>query len=385
MPTLLTLVGIAYCNRPWRQSDWQEDLLGSLHVRAEISNVTRPRPGTIVLTDLRFADLQSSNTLASVDQLRLSRLNSRSNLKASGIEVFAEQLSEFVEAFATWLASGESTQLDFHAERLTIASQSWQALQLHNVSLRSEPTAQGGQRFILTANNDLDETLKVELNYENKNLSCAINAQLAQLPAWLIGELVPGIHSCGSASFSGVILAERGNQSTSGKLRGRVEHIDLQEWIGTDCPHRLQGLAELALEELSWSAGRIENARGTMVASNGAAGYSLLENAQKRCGCVTGRAWEATTSEAQDELVPFDKLALRFQLSPSGIVITGQCVEDALMEREHLPLMALQHPEILLPVGHFVGLFNYTGQPGWMPATRNAHNMADDLPLPGDE
>jgi len=109
----------------------------------------------------------------------------------------------------------------------------------------------------------------------------------------------------------------------------------------------------------------------------------LLHNARDISGCATGPTWETLSRESKDKLVPFGQLSLSFQLNSTGIAIAGLCKEGALMTLEKVPL--LFPPPQLRAVGEIVQLFDYRRQPGWLPATRRAHDMAEKLPLPGDE
>lgn len=383
VPTLLTLVGIAYCNRPWRQSDWQRTLAQSLHIRATLDDITRPSPGVTELTHLQLADLRTDHPLGSIDKLKFHRQNSRLTLHANHFTLEAEQLPDFVTAVSTWLATGELEPLDFEADRLTIMDSSLRTLVLRELTINSDTTDSQGQHFRLTALDDEGKHIQLSLESEQGRLHFVVDAQQVPLPAWLLGKLVPGISGCGDATFLGRISATSESQTTSGKLEGIFSNIDLQTWIGNDGPHRLRGVAQLELEQLDWSDGRIEMAQGSIKASRGASSFSLLLNARDICGCATGPTWETLSRESEDTLVPFDQLSLSFQLSSTGIAVAGLCKEGAILTLGQIS--SLFAPSQVRPVGELVQVFDYRHQPGWLPATRRAHDMAEKLPLPGDE
>ncbi len=383
VPTLLTLAGIAYSNRPWRQADWQRTLAQRFHVRAVLDDISRPQPGVTKLTNLQFADLRTAAPLGSIDKLSFGRQKSRQTFHAEHLVVEAEQLPSLSTAIAMWLATGELEPLEFLADQLTITGSSLRTLQLKNVSITSVTTETHGQQFQLKALDPRGKTLQLALASDNGQLRCLVDAQQASLPAWLVGKLVPGLSGCGDASFQGEISATCENQHTHGKLQGQLRNVDLQTWIGSEGPHRLQGVAQFQLEQLEWLDDGIQVAQGNIKGGRGASSFSLLLNAHDICDCATGPTWGTLSSESEDKLVPFDQMSFSFQMSDAGIAVAGHCEEGALMTFDQIPLLFA--PSLVRPVGELVQLLDNRRQPGWLPATRKAHDMAEKLPLPGDE
>ncbi len=383
VPTLLTLVGIAYCNRPWRQADWQRTLAQKFHVRAVLDDITLPRPGVTELTNLLLADLRTNSPLGSINKLNFQRNHSRLTLHADHLTVEAQHLPDLVMAVSTWLATDELGPLDFQADHLTITGPSLHAVELNRLTIRSEATDSQSQRFQLKALDDAGKTIQLALESEQGVLGCIVDAQQVPLPAWLVGKLVPGVRGCGNATFHGKISATSENQLVHGKLRGKFEQVDLQSWIGNNGPHRLQGRAQFDLSQLDWSGDRIEIAQGSIKAGQGASSFSLLLNARDICGCVTGPTWESLKPDTEQELVAFDQMALSFQMNSTGLAVAGLCKEGALMTVGETPLLFA--PSQARPVGELVQLLDFRRQPGWLPATRKAHALAGKLPLPGEE
>lgn len=382
IPTLITLGTVAYCNRPWRQTDWQRSLASRLHVRAKLDDISRPRPGTTVLTNLRLADLGLDSTLATIGELRSQQHEGRLAFDADRVEIHAEQLDELAESFFTWLAMGDAQLLELHATKLAITDETQKVVELLDVHVRNETSIGGGQRFKIVGRTAGDATIKLTIDSVAGQLRCTIDTQQAPLPAWLVGKLVPGLWGCGEANFAGMIVGQRDQRASSGTLQGTVQQIDLQEWVGADSPHRLQGFGKLEVADLAWQNGRITNLGGTLTVDKGALSRSLVLNAQQLCGGVVGPAWEPLVSREQEELLPFDRLALRFQMGAAGIAVAGGCEGGAVIVHDQRVALQLQHPEIMLPVGRIVRLLNHSQPADWLPATREAHDMAERLPLP---
>ncbi len=381
VPTLLTLVGIAYCNRPWRQVDWQRTLAQSLHVRAELGDITRPRPGMTELWQLQLADLRTDAPLGSIDKLSFHRKNSRLILHADHLTIEAKQFPALVTAISTWLATGELGPLDFQAEQLTVTGPSLHTLKLKNLSIRSETTDAEGQQFQLKALNASGEMIQLALESEQGKLRCIVDAQQVPLPAWLVGQLVPGVRGCGNATFLGKISATSENQHVDGKLQGTFKQVDLQAWGGLDGPHRLQGMAQVDLEQLDWSDGSLEMVRGRIEGAGGAISFSLLKEMVKLFACTPAVDWQTLEPATPETLIPFNQLAFRFQMSSAGMSLAGECPNGELLIGQGSPLLFGPGEDAPFAVAQFVQLF-HPSQHGWMSDTRGGNDMARELPLP---
>ncbi len=391
VPTLLTLVGIAFCNRPWRQADWQRTLAQRLHVRATLDEISRPLPGVTELTTLQLADLRTDRPLGSIDKLSFQHQNSRLTLHADHLTLEAEQLPAFVTAVSTWLATGELEPLDFEADRLTIMDSSLRTLVLNDFTINDETTGSQGQHFGLTAFDETGKHIQLVLESEQGRLHFVVDAQQVSLPAWLVGKLVPGVSGCGDATFHGKISATSKNQITHGELQGKFEQVDLQTWIGKDGPHRLQGLAQVDFEQLDWSDGSLELVRGKIEAIGGATSFSLLDaifSLQDAKGkifaCSPAANWQTLKPATPDTLIPFDQLAFRFQMSSAGMTLAGECANGELLISQGSPLLFGPGENVPFAVAQFVLVF-HEAQHGYLPDTRGANKMARELPLPEDE
>jgi hypothetical protein len=382
VPTLLTLVGIAYQLRPWRQQDWRRTLAQTLHVRAELQEISHPRPGETVLSALRLADLRSGHVLGSIEQLKLLHRDATLVLSADSLQLQAEQLPALVAAVSTWLATNEWQPLQFRAEQLLIAGPKFAGLSLERLSIVSESSDAGVLRIQAQARDAAGETLKLLLEKKAGTLRWVVDAQQTPLPAWLVGTLVPGVEACGEARFSGTLVAESAQQRVQGKLRGQIEGVDLQQWIGNATPHRMTGTARVELEPLTWSGNSVQRVQGSVHVQAGAASYSLLTAANRLFGCPLGPAWKTLAGSSEQTLVPLDALAFRFQLGQQGLVLTG--LGEALVLMGSEPLLLSPPGQQAFPVAQLVNLFHRPVQ-GWLPDTRAAHAMAEELPLPGEK
>ena len=383
LPMVLTVCWIVHWHRPWRLSDWQQMLQQRLHVRATVEGISSPRPGVTVLTDVRLADLRSGRLLGSIDRLSCLRREGRLTLQGNLLEIQSARLNDLVTAITTWLANNEPIPLELRAERLTIVSPTFPAVQLQGLLVSNDTHATGSERFQIKAQTEIDKTLQLTVDSTPQSLSCTMDMKSAPLPAWLVGTLVPGIEGCGDAPFTGELATVSENLTTSGNLRGRIEGVDLQAWVGTGGPHRLQGQAAVEFEQFSWRGKTINFAQGKLELGQGSCSYSLLKNAVDYLQCTLGPAWQTLRPSTLEEQIPFDPLALQFQISKQGISVAGKGDAQVLLSRGQTPMLLRPADRPLLAVSQLVQLMEYRQSLNWLPATQRAHKMAEKLPLPG--
>ena len=235
VPTVLTLVGVAYCNRPWRARDWQHSLTSHLHVRAELEDVSRPLPGTVVLANVNFADLQTDAPLGWTEQLRCSKQDGRLLLEAETIELPGDQLGSLINACKTWFGTDESSPISFRANQLVLTGNAGKAFELKDLSIDATPTSEDACQIQLLAKNGANEKLKIDLEQRGRIVRCMIDAQQASLPAWLLGQLVPALEGCGEAAFTGSLIVDEAANDHRGKLVGKIKDADVRNWVGTAC------------------------------------------------------------------------------------------------------------------------------------------------------
>jgi hypothetical protein len=168
----------------------------------------------------------------------------------------------------------------------------------------------------------------------------------------------------------------------SGSFRGSINSIDTKIWIGTNS---LQALANLQLEELSWRANRITMLKGSLETSAGQISSAMLKSFQESLYCIPAEDLAAKTKDRN--FIEFDRLACRFQIDAAGLVVRGNCVvpttdtPGCIILVQGKPLIIQPNYQIL-PTACFVHVFCPREGHYWLPATREATDMADKLPLP---
>lgn len=197
--------------------------------------------------------------------------------------------------------------------------------------------------------------------------------------AWWLDELdVVG----SAASFRGQLWAVQSDAQWEIELSGELRGVDLDRMVTQRYPHRLHGLADVALERARWKNGRMMAAAGTIEARSGTASRSLILAASD------GLRWRVRRSLREGEptdLIPFQRLSLGFALDEAGLLTEGRCGGslDGILAQDDLgPLLA--HPESgaeQVPVANLIRTLAPSHELG-VPANRQAQALWQVLPAP---
>lgn len=378
VPTVLTIGWALYFQRPWQERDWERSLEQALHVRAELMQVSAPRPQERELFQLRLADLNSSQRIVNVDRLHLGP---RQTLAAEQIELDQCQLKALARTISIWLAGNDFQTLTISARQVVLTDEAHHGWTFNNVRAKCDVTPTNIKQIAIQA--ELDENAKplrllVE-RHPDGTVRTTLDTQQAKLPTWLLADLVPGAGRWEGAVFSGTARWESNTEEVVGHLRGSVAPIDAQVWIGHNSPQRVQAQAKLQLEHLNWRDARIESVEGLLETASGTMSPSLLKAFQESLLCVLN---EEFLNSAQ-EPIEFDQFACRFRLNSSGLTLSGTCPmegsEGCLIVASGKPLV-MQPSYSNLPLGNFVRVFCPLER-DWLPATAEALEFADRLPL----
>ncbi len=383
VPTLLTLAWVLYFHRPWQERDWQRSIEHALHVRAEITHVSAPRPKERQLLDLRLADLQNSQPLADIEQLNI---RGTELFSAERVSISSRQFEKLAETVNTWLAGNSFQSTMGLAEQLLLTGPTEEVCELQHLRAECRTTSAGVRSIIIQAEvgEDLQRVrLLVERSVDG-TMRATLDVEESALPAWLLADIVPGASRWGSASLAGTLQLEKTASTFGGNFRGSVDPIDLQTWIGIASPHRLQSQGKLEIENLRWQNHRIQLAQGSLETAGGQMSNSLVQAFKEKFYCVVS---ESVVGDG--DVFDFDKLSCRFRLNADGLTVTGTCpgadaeTRGCLIQAGGKPWM-MQPAYSSLPLAHFVQVLCPL-EKHWLPATRAATDLAEKLPLPETE
>jgi hypothetical protein len=377
VPTVLTLGWVLYFHRPWHEQDWRHYLENTLHVRVAVDAVSAPRPFERSVQSVRLSDLQTAEPLVEFQGIKVATKNS---LTVASATAHWQQVVEISQTLPLWLGSESFMPSHWQIEQLTIVNSSGATCGLHNIRCETKFGLNGSRQCTLEARHrDKPVRLLVELNPDGK-VQSTIDSQQAALPAWLLADGVPGGSRWSSATFTGTIRLQKQRSQLVGELRGHVDSINIQEWIGSD---QLQTTAKLQLDSLSWRNGRIETIHGFLEAADARISHALLVLLKEKFLCTI--ALDESQLNNKEQYQQIDRLGCRFQLNSEGLAISGMYAwgdtsKGCVITAAGKPLVSIPGRPTL-PLAQLVQLVS-PHDPYWFPANREASNLAEKLPLP---
>jgi hypothetical protein len=371
VPTLVTVCWVVYFHRPWQEYDWQQTLENKLHLRANVMEVAAPHPGQRTIAKVRLTNLDSSDALGELHGLKMADPGA---VVVHAATIEWSRLPELARLVQIWMSNQEfqTTRWQFRSVKLVRSDSS--ACEFRNIRVESSIAATNSRQVILQVETADGHKIRLLVKRHSQGtFHVLFDCQQTVVPAWLIAQVIPGARNWGDAKLSGVMELEQGQ----GTFRGKVDRIDTQGWLDNDL---LQTHAQLQFDSLRWIDDRIQSAKGQLETSAGHVHRALLQAVNEQRFYNTETDITSTT-----EYQPFQRAACTFQLTEEGLTVVGRCSvagtpDGYLMVADGKPLLS-QPAFTNLQTGQLIQIFNPLGK-SWLPATREAIRMADELPLP---
>jgi hypothetical protein len=391
-PTLATGLWIASHRMPGARGRTARALSETLDVHVKLADWRYPRPSTIRSAGLSLSDPVSGFMLAEIGHLEAKQGGAARVFTVGQVIVSAAELPALAAKIERWVAKLPPQTQAIAIDRLVIkAPNAGRELVLGPVRGRVDRDASGRARCHLMAQLAGQQAaastihLSLEPSAESGSASATVtlDARGAALPARVFAAVAPGFAGFGAeAQFVGAIRWTLDRPQPQGLVQGRLEQVDLASILPAGSPHALRGAATVELQEMRWRGPRIERLAGTVHADHGAVSRSLvaalIEN--YRCGGSDGIA-----AIDEPEMVALDLLAVRFELDASGLSFWGAFPPEGRLPAGCMAVSGSQPLLIQSPLEKWhLGLLVQTlAAPGvtWMPATGEAVDMAERLPM----
>jgi hypothetical protein len=391
-PTLATGLWIVSHRMPGARGRTARALSETLDVHVKLADWRYPRPSTIRSAGLSLSDPVSGTMLAEVDRLEAKQSGAARTFTVAQVSIDASQLPALAEKIDRWVAKLPPQTQDVVIKRLVIKLPSDEReLALSPVRGRVDRDAAGRARVHIiaqiegqqAAESAIHLSLEPSKDIDSASPTVTFDARGAAVPVGLIAAVAPGFSSFGGeAQFKGVMEWTLDRPQPRGIVQGRLERVDLASILPAGSPHSLRGAATIELQQLSWRGPRIELLVGTVHAEKGAISRSLVTALAQnyKCGGTDGVA--AVDDPA---MVALDLLAVRFELDANGLSFWGNFPAKSQLPTGCLAVSGLQPLLIQSPYDkwHLGVLVQTLAAPGvtWMPATGEAVEMADRLPM----
>lgn len=304
------------------RNSWQQSLSTQLGMRVIVAQVRTPRPGTVLLENVRGYDPETDAEAFHCRALEVEDFADGRHLRASQPEIHAthggrlfaalerrlrretpeaETAVTFEAAELTWRVGGESQTL-VDVEALAGPAESAQQL-LINFALPGTP-AEHPVALKISRHTSAQPETTVELD-----------TGAAVVPCGLLAPLTDAVGVLGrNARFAGRVKLRHTADGWNGVVAGDVTEADLDALVSERFPHVLSGAAELQIHRAEIAGGRLDRAEVSVEAGPGQVSWSLVRAAEQHLGMATGTAAEVSSGK----IVPFTRLSF------DAVIVNGR-------------------------------------------------------------
>lgn len=340
VPTCLCVVFIAITCTPW-YGDYcrrvlERELSRELGVGVAIELLEYPAPKTIRLSGVRLLEPETQAEVGRVRMVTWVRGDAKNAIRLSQPELQSEQLA-FVWRMIhdRFLCQPEWTTrpVRMAADDLTIHSRSG-SMTLRDVDTWLRPVDQRIEAMIqcVPAAQHNDAPVHITVVRDRSGRFAATDWTLHSgdiaLPCSALADYLPAMRNLGAeATFTGTLRWKVDAAGWSIDLGGsRFDNVELSELLH-NVPHRLTGRATVRLERCQIDPGSAVDVSGTLLANRGFIGQSLLRAAQSHLGFDVNLPEDGAARD-----LPYDRIALRFDLFGPQLTLAGICHQQRGME-----------------------------------------------------
>ena len=331
LPTLITSSWAAYRVSPFfaasQRAAWESLLLERTGLVATIDRVEFPAGGSVVLAGVELVDPDGGERVVRLRQIEIATT-------AQG-QVFLLSQPQ--------IAQGKFLRLwDMLHDRVLRGAMPASAMQITS----GELTVEIGRRAQTFTNvrctvEPLDTGVRATIDFQLAGVEMPSPAQLridrnrqitppttswsfhtdSPVPCDLFRDYLPAVASWGlDCRFQGKVDTVLMRDDWSAELVGRFTQIDLNETTNS-FPHKLTGIAELAVHGAYFEQGKLRQASGQFLANGGDVSTSLLRSLGEQLGATIS----INVARSPGPYAKYHQMAFDFELSSEGMTIVGRC------------------------------------------------------------
>jgi hypothetical protein len=400
-PTLAMTAWIAWRLLPGGDARQSHRLSTMLQATVAATEWRQPRPNVVRIASLSLGDAaEGSATFGEARGLQWRFGGGRCVASLDSATVTCCRMTRLAKPFAAWLDQLATPSLQVRCRQLELraggTAPGGATAVLHGVQVDVERDAAGIVRCRLTgrAAKGAAATSQIRLTLEHSSggvptIHVMLDTAEAPVSASLLACVAPGFDRLGAqATFTGMIGGRTDGETFVGAATGRLEQVDLAAALPAGSPHTVRGEATVELSELKWRGDRVALLAGRIDARDALVSPSLPAAAAEYMRCPHERVMlRGGLDSGHDKLIAVDRLNCRFRLDGEGLLLTG----DAASEENSWPgclatsggrPLAFEPGEGPMPAGAWIQFLLGPSQ-SWLPATRQAVDIAERLPLPG--
>jgi len=389
VPTVAVSAWCVWRQMPRRVAMEAQRLSGVLGLDVSLDGLSHPRPGIALYEEFGLADAETGQIALRCPALKaawqettdaqgnhkrsLVLAASQPQLQAATIEHLGRLLGRTLRS----RAGRPQVGIRLSAAEATLRTDgTWQTLTNLQGSIESLPHGARAQVVFHLAGVDAPEPIVVRVDRNRQTIPPTTAFEMstggAAVPCGLLAlgpELLGMLGSQGL--FRGSLWARQTPDGWDGELAGELLEVDLGRLLGDRFSNQLTGAARVTINSARFRGGRLLQASGTVVASRGTVGRSLIDAAVDRLKLVP-----VVKPSPEQHPVPYGQMALAFSIDSRGLQLQGLCTgtgRGAIMVDGYTCLLAepRSQPQPLIELLR-----------AWVPAGRRADWLMRWLPVP---
>ena len=341
LPTLLVIGRIVAYSIPGYRSSVQSQLAAMLGVGVSLGEVSHPRPGLVMLTNLRLVDPETDGILATVQDLKVALRSDRTVVRLGDATFQGRYLKKFYQTLHDGILCAPGNlavpfQLD---SSKIILRQETGELTLNNLQIDYVPSSERSEATFTFHAADLGMSGPIVIRITRHHrvptptTAFALQTHNSRLPCSGLAPFLPFVKRCGlDCTFNGAVWGvAHTDLGWQGEGAFELSSVDLERLLGDRLSHHWSGDCTVQCESVRAETGRLTELRGTLVVRDGSVSGSLLQAARQE---LRVRHNASHDTYPADELIDFRELAVDLQLDQAGLELRGRRwdgYEDVLM------------------------------------------------------
>lgn len=332
-PTLGIVAWVWLWSRVSHRDQLLAELSRDLGLRVEAEAVEHPWADTVRYRTVSIHDPETNEVIARLPSCEIKSDAAGTLVTTPELELTAAGWRRAKSALLSRLpvTTRTSLPLRFGAGRIHLAGEGAEG-DLHQVVLREEHHSELRRATLAFRQNSGDreatritiERVAGEADPWNKTPRYETRGELVSgdTPVLAAPWLAEESHAAwAGARFAGQLRWREASAGLSADIRGTLGNVDLQTTVAAALAQRLSGTAAIEMSPLTITDGRLREWHGSIAASNGTIGTSLLTALQREWGCTLLIKDALQTTAA----IPFEQLAASVDCSPTQTQIRGRC------------------------------------------------------------